>query len=48
LGNANNLAKTRNNILNMSQVKLVFTSNANPMLWLVVEDLLHHLKSQEM
>src|SRR5215217_552968 len=32
----------------MSQVKLVFTSNANPMLWLVVEDLLHHLKSQEM
>ncbi|KAK1609664.1 hypothetical protein QYE76_033337 [Lolium multiflorum] len=32
----------------MSQVKLVFTSNANPMLWLVVEDLLYHLKSQEM
>jgi len=48
LGNANNLAKTRNNILKMSQVKLVFTSNANPMLWLVVEDLLYHLKSQEM
>ncbi|KAK1569864.1 hypothetical protein QYE76_018572, partial [Lolium multiflorum] len=38
----------RNNILNMSQVKLVFTSNANPMLWLVVEDLLYHLKPQEM
>ncbi|KAK1681157.1 hypothetical protein QYE76_042005 [Lolium multiflorum] len=35
LGNANNLAKIRNNILNMSQVKLVFTSTANPMLWLV-------------
>src|SRR5215203_3109840 len=48
LGNANNLAKIRNNILNMSQVKLVFTSTANPMLWLVVEDLLYHLKSQEM
>ncbi|KAK1665949.1 hypothetical protein QYE76_054108 [Lolium multiflorum] len=48
LDNVNNLDKIRNNILNMSQVKLVFTSNANPMLWLVVEDLLHHLKSQEM
>ncbi|KAK1644865.1 hypothetical protein QYE76_062670 [Lolium multiflorum] len=48
LGNANNLAKTRNNILNMSQVKLVFTSNANPMLWLVVEDLLYRLKPQGM
>ncbi|KAK1607878.1 hypothetical protein QYE76_031551 [Lolium multiflorum] len=33
LDNVNNLVKTRNNILNMSQVKLVFTSNANPMLW---------------
>ncbi|KAK1681332.1 hypothetical protein QYE76_042180 [Lolium multiflorum] len=48
LDNVNNLVKIRNNILNMSQVKLVFTSNANPMLWLVVEDLLYHLKSQEM
>ncbi|KAK1682133.1 hypothetical protein QYE76_042981 [Lolium multiflorum] len=48
LDNVNNLDKIRNNILNMSQVKLVFTSNANPMLWLVVEDLLYHLKSQEM
>ncbi|KAK1665248.1 hypothetical protein QYE76_053407 [Lolium multiflorum] len=48
LDNANNLVKIRNNILNMSQVKLVFTHNANPMLWLVVEDLLYHLKSQEM
>ncbi|KAK1561443.1 hypothetical protein QYE76_048240, partial [Lolium multiflorum] len=33
LDNVNNLDKIRNNILNMSQVKLVFTSNANPMLW---------------
>ncbi|KAK1681486.1 hypothetical protein QYE76_042334 [Lolium multiflorum] len=48
LDNVNNLVKIRNNILNMSQVKLVFTYNANPMLWLVVEDLLYHLKSQEM
>ncbi|KAK1601902.1 hypothetical protein QYE76_017607 [Lolium multiflorum] len=48
LDNANNLAKTRNNIFNMSQVKLVFTSNANPMLWLVVEDLLYRLKPQGM
>ncbi|KAK1601955.1 hypothetical protein QYE76_027060 [Lolium multiflorum] len=48
LDNVNNLDKIRNNILNMSQVKLVFNSNANPMLWLVVEDLLYHLKSQEM
>ncbi|KAK1647569.1 hypothetical protein QYE76_065374 [Lolium multiflorum] len=48
LDNANNLAKNRNNYLNMSQVKLVCTSTANPMLWLVVEDLLYHLKSQEM
>jgi len=48
LDNVNNLVKIRNNIPNMSQVKLVFTSNANPMLWLVVEDLLYHLKSQEM
>ncbi|KAK1616880.1 hypothetical protein QYE76_022397 [Lolium multiflorum] len=48
LGNANNLVKIRNNILTMSQVKLVFTSTANPMLWLVVEDLLYHLKPQGM
>ncbi|KAK1595931.1 hypothetical protein QYE76_007781 [Lolium multiflorum] len=33
LDNVNNLVKIRNNILNVSQVKLVFTSNANPMLW---------------
>ncbi|KAK1680991.1 hypothetical protein QYE76_041839 [Lolium multiflorum] len=33
LDNANNLVKIRNNILNMSQVTLVFTYNANPMLW---------------
>ncbi|KAK1641682.1 hypothetical protein QYE76_059487 [Lolium multiflorum] len=48
LDNVNNLVKTRNNFLTMSQVKLVCTSTANPMLWLVVEDLLYHLKSQEM
>ncbi|KAK1601981.1 hypothetical protein QYE76_027086 [Lolium multiflorum] len=48
LDNVNNLVKIRNNILNMSQVKLVFTSNANPMLWLVVEDLLYRLKPQGM
>ncbi|KAK1608376.1 hypothetical protein QYE76_032049 [Lolium multiflorum] len=48
LGNANNLVKIRNNILNMSQVKLVFNSTANPMLWLAVEDLLYHPKPQEM
>ncbi|KAK1664888.1 hypothetical protein QYE76_053047 [Lolium multiflorum] len=48
LDNANNLVKIRNNILNVSQVKLVFTSTANPMLWLAVEDLLYHLKPQEM
>ncbi|KAK1694867.1 hypothetical protein QYE76_011564 [Lolium multiflorum] len=48
LDNANNLVKIRNNIINVSQVKLVFTSNANPMLWLVVEDLLYHLKPQGM
>ncbi|KAK1609458.1 hypothetical protein QYE76_033131 [Lolium multiflorum] len=33
LGNANNLVKIRNNIINVSQVKLVFNSTANPMLW---------------
>ncbi|KAK1553505.1 hypothetical protein QYE76_037422 [Lolium multiflorum] len=48
LGNANNLVKIRNNILNMSQVKLVFNSTVNPMLWLAVEDLLYHPKPQEM
>ncbi|KAK1614912.1 hypothetical protein QYE76_020429 [Lolium multiflorum] len=48
LDNVNNLVKIHNNFLNMSQVKLVFTSTANPMLWLVVEDLLYHLKPQEM
>ncbi|KAK1628068.1 hypothetical protein QYE76_002383 [Lolium multiflorum] len=48
LDNVNNLVKIRNNFINVSQVKLVFTSNANPMLWLAVEDLLYHLKSQEM
>ncbi|KAK1648875.1 hypothetical protein QYE76_066680 [Lolium multiflorum] len=48
LDNANNLVKIRNNIINVSQVKLVFTSTANPMLWLAVEDLLYHPKPQEM
>ncbi|KAK1615037.1 hypothetical protein QYE76_020554 [Lolium multiflorum] len=45
---ANNLVKIRNNIINVSQVKLVFNSTANPMLWLAVEDLLYHPKPQEM
>ncbi|KAK1617276.1 hypothetical protein QYE76_022793 [Lolium multiflorum] len=48
LGNANNLVKIRNNIINVSQVKLVFNSTTNPMLWLAVEDLLYHPKPQEM
>ncbi|KAK1694464.1 hypothetical protein QYE76_011161 [Lolium multiflorum] len=48
LDNANNLVKIRNNIINVSQVKLVFNSTANPMLWLAVEDLLYHPKPQEM
>jgi hypothetical protein len=48
LDNANNLVKIRNNIINVSQVKLVCTSTANPMLWLAVEDLLYHLKPQGM
>ncbi|KAK1680853.1 hypothetical protein QYE76_041701 [Lolium multiflorum] len=33
LDNAINLVKIRNNIINVSQVKLVFNSTANPMLW---------------
>ncbi|KAK1595418.1 hypothetical protein QYE76_007718 [Lolium multiflorum] len=45
---ANNLAKTLNNILHVNQVKQVFNSTANPMLWLDVKDLLYHLKPQEM
>ncbi|KAK1558086.1 hypothetical protein QYE76_016524 [Lolium multiflorum] len=48
LDNAINLVKIRNNIINVSQVKLVFNSTANPMLWLAVEDLLYHPKPQEM
>ncbi|KAK1648980.1 hypothetical protein QYE76_066785 [Lolium multiflorum] len=47
LDNANNLVKIRNNIY-VNQVKLVFNSTANPMLWLAVEDLLYHLKPLEM
>ncbi|KAK1680979.1 hypothetical protein QYE76_041827, partial [Lolium multiflorum] len=45
---ANNLVKILNNIINVNQVKQVFNSTANPMLWLAVEDLLYHLKPQEM
>ena len=45
---AHNLVKTFNNTILANQVKLVFTYNANPMLWLVVEDLLFNLKPQEM
>ncbi|KAK1681414.1 hypothetical protein QYE76_042262 [Lolium multiflorum] len=45
---ANNLVKILNNIINVSQVKQVFNSTANPMLWLDVKDLLYHLKPQEM
>ncbi|KAK1678839.1 hypothetical protein QYE76_039687 [Lolium multiflorum] len=36
----NNLDKIFNHILTVNQVKQVFTFNANPMLWLAVEDLL--------
>ena len=43
-----NLVKTFNNTIIANQVKLVFTYNTNPMLWLVVEDLLSNLKPQEM
>ncbi|KAK1645777.1 hypothetical protein QYE76_063582 [Lolium multiflorum] len=45
---ANNLAKILNNIIHVNQVKQVFNSTANPMLWLDVKDLLYHLKPQEM
>ena len=45
---ANTLDKIFNNIITVNQVKLVSTFNANPMLWLAVEDLLSHLKPQEM
>ena len=38
-----NRDKIFNHILTVNQVKQVFTSNANPMLWLAVEDLLFHL-----
>ncbi|KAK1666049.1 hypothetical protein QYE76_054208 [Lolium multiflorum] len=48
LDNATHLVKIRNNIINVSQVKLVFNSTVNPMLWLAVEDLLYHPKPQEM
>ena len=48
VNNLNNLVKIFNNIIIVNQVKLVFNFNANPMLWLVVEDLLYHLKPQEM
>jgi hypothetical protein len=38
-----NRDKIFNHILTVNQVKQVFNSNANPMLWLAVEDLLFHL-----
>ncbi|KAK1632864.1 hypothetical protein QYE76_007179 [Lolium multiflorum] len=44
----NNHDKIFNHILTVNQVKQVCTSNANPMLWLAVEDLLFLLKPQEM
>ncbi|KAK1610790.1 hypothetical protein QYE76_034463 [Lolium multiflorum] len=44
----NNHDKILNHILTVNQVKQVCTSNANPMLWLAVEDLLFLLKPQEM
>ncbi|KAK1697600.1 hypothetical protein QYE76_014297 [Lolium multiflorum] len=48
LGVVNHLVKIFNHILTVNQVKQVCTSNANPMLWLAVEDLLFLLKPQEM
>jgi hypothetical protein len=44
----NNLDKIFNNTLAVNQVKLASIFNANPMLWLAGEDLLSHLKPQEM
>ncbi|KAK1602542.1 hypothetical protein QYE76_037283 [Lolium multiflorum] len=44
----NNLVKIFDNTIIVNQVKLVFNFNTNPMLWLAVQDLLHHLKPQEM
>ena len=38
-----NRDKIFNHILTVNQVKQVFNSNANPMLWLAVEDLVFHL-----
>jgi hypothetical protein len=38
-----NRDKIFNHILTVNQVKQVFNSNANPMLWLAIEDLLFHL-----
>ncbi|KAK1681766.1 hypothetical protein QYE76_042614 [Lolium multiflorum] len=43
-----NLANIFDNTIIVNQVKLVFNFNTNPMLWLAVQDLLHHLKPQEM
>ena len=39
----NNRDKIFNHILTVNQVKQAFIFNANPMLWLAVEDLLFHL-----
>ena len=43
-----NIVTIFNNSVIASQVKLVCINNANPMLWLVVEDPLYLLKPQEM
>ncbi|KAK1648812.1 hypothetical protein QYE76_066617 [Lolium multiflorum] len=43
-----NLSKIFDNTIIVNQVKLVFNFNTNPMLWLAVQDLIHHLKPQEM
>ena len=48
VNNLNNLVKTVAKTIIPHQVKLVFKCNTNPMLWLAVEDLLTHLKPQEM
>ncbi|KAK1648910.1 hypothetical protein QYE76_066715 [Lolium multiflorum] len=48
VNNIHNLVKTFDNTVIANQVKLVFKFNTSPMLWLAVEDLLTHLKLQEM
>ncbi|KAK1642308.1 hypothetical protein QYE76_060113 [Lolium multiflorum] len=48
VNNLHKLVKIFDNTIIANQVKLVFKFNTNPMLWLAVEDLLNHLKPQEM